>query len=69
MINRVGDWGLAVGIFLLFLFAGTVDFLTLFALLPGLVQLNLGFMGYYFSLMDVLAFFLFFGVEIGRAHV
>jgi len=66
VINRVGDWGLAVGIFLLFLFAGTVDFLTLFALLPGLVQLNLGFMGYYFSLMDVLAFFLFFGV-VGKS--
>lgn len=66
MINRVGDWGLAVGIFLLFLFAGTVDFLTIFALLPGLAQLNLGFMGYYFSLMDVLAFFLFFGV-VGKS--
>ena len=66
MINRVGDWGLAVGIFLLFLFAGTVDFLTIFALLPGLGQINLDCMGYCFSLMDVLAFFLFFGV-VGKS--
>lgn len=37
MVNRVGDWGLAVGIFLLFLFFGTVDFLAVFALAPFLL--------------------------------
>lgn len=32
VVNRVGDLGLATGIFLIFLFFGTCDFLTIFAL-------------------------------------
>jgi len=66
VINRIGDWGLAVGIFLLFFFAGTVDFLTIFALLPNLMDEGFRFLGYYLTLLDVLAFFLFFGV-IGKS--
>lgn len=66
VINRIGDWGLAVGIFLLFLFAGTVDFLTIFALLPNLVETKIEIFGNFISLMDILAFFLFFGV-VGKS--
>lgn len=66
VINRVGDWGLAVGIFLLFLFVGTVDFLTIFALLPNLVDTKIEIFGNFISLMDILAFFLFFGV-VGKS--
>ena len=66
VINRVGDWGLAVGIFLLFLFVGTVDFLTIFALLPNLVETKIEIFGNFISLMDILAFFLFFGV-VGKS--
>lgn len=66
VINRIGDWGLAVGIFLLFLFVGTVDFLTIFALLPNLVATKIEIFGNFISLMDILAFFLFFGV-VGKS--
>lgn len=43
VVNRVGDLGLAIGIFLIFLFFGTVDFLTIFALSPYLLDVSVMF--------------------------
>lgn len=66
VVNRVGDWGLAVGIFFIFLFFGTVDFLTIFALSSQLLDSVVLFGGFAVRLADLLAFFLFFGV-IGKS--
>lgn len=66
MVNRVGDWGLAVGIFLLFLFFGTVDFLAVFALAPFLLVDSVLLFGWHFALADLISFFLFFGV-VGKS--
>lgn len=66
MINRIGDWGLAVGIFLIFLYTGSVDFFTVFTILPCLSDEIVAFWGYNLSILDVIAFFLFFGV-VGKS--
>lgn len=66
VVNRVGDWGLAIGIFLVFLFFGSVDFLTVFTLSSCVLVevIDLGFIR--LVVADLLAFFLFFGV-IGKS--
>lgn len=66
VINRIGDWGLAVGIFFVFFFFGTVDFLTTFALVPFLLSHTVTFSGLSLSLADLISFFLFFGV-VGKS--
>lgn len=66
VVNRVGDLGLAVGIFFIFLFFGTSDFLTLFALASSMLELNVSFGAISLKLADLLAFFLFFGV-VGKS--
>jgi NADH:ubiquinone oxidoreductase subunit 5 (subunit L)/multisubunit Na+/H+ antiporter MnhA subunit len=66
VVNRVGDLGLAVGIFFIFLFFGTSDFLTLFALASHMLELNVNFGSASLKLADLLAFFLFFGV-VGKS--
>ena len=66
VVNRVGDWGLAVGIFITFFFLGTVDFLTIFALSPYTMEEIISFSGFTFRLADLISFFLFFGV-VGKS--
>ena len=66
VVNRVGDLGLSVGIFLIFFFFGTVDFLTIFALSNSVLQGSINFFNYNIIVADLIAFFLFFGV-IGKS--
>lgn len=66
VVNRVGDWGLSFGIFLIFLFFGTVDFFSVFALSPHVLQDTVTFFGNEFRLADIISFFLFFGV-VGKS--
>lgn len=66
VINRVGDWGLAVGIFFLFFFFGSVDFLTIFSLAPYILSESIEVFNFTVTLADLIAFFLFFGV-VGKS--
>lgn len=66
VLNRVGDWGLAVGIFFVFYFFGTVDFLAVFALSPHVLTQVVEFCGITTTIADLVSFFLFFGV-IGKS--
>lgn len=66
VVNRVGDWGLAVAIFLLFFFLGTVDFLVIFSLVPFVMHHFIELFGFSVKLANVIAFFLFFGV-VGKS--
>lgn len=66
IVNRVGDWGLSVGIFLIFFFVGSVDFLVVFLLAPFkfLEVINLFF--FETRISNLIAFFLFLGV-VGKS--
>ena len=66
VINRIGDWGLAVGIFLLFFFLGTVDFLAVFTLAPFALNNTVEIFSFNLKIADLVAFFLFFGV-VGKS--
>lgn len=66
LVNRVGDFGLALGIFLLYKSLGSLSFPVCFNLLPYYTEtLHLGFF-WHWNLLDLAAFLLFIGA-IGKS--
>ena len=61
IVNRVGDFGLAIGIFLIFFYFGTINFKEVFDLAPQFSEKNLVFFGFESSLITLICLFLFIG--------
>jgi NADH-quinone oxidoreductase subunit L len=61
IVNRVGDFGLAIGIFLIFLYFGTINFKEVFDLAPQFIEKNLVFFGFETTLITLICLFLFIG--------
>ena len=61
IVNRVGDFGLAIGIFLIFFYFGTINFKEVFDLAPQFLEKNLVFFGFESSLITLICLFLFIG--------
>lgn len=61
VVNRVGDFGFALGIFGLFYMTGGVSFDVVFAAAPQLAQTNMEFLGAEFNAANLLAVLLFVG--------
>jgi NADH-quinone oxidoreductase subunit L len=61
IVNRVGDFGLAIGIFLIFFYFGTINFTEVFELAPQLAEKNLVFFGFETTLITTICLFLFVG--------
>jgi NADH-quinone oxidoreductase subunit L len=59
IVNRVGDVGLALGICAIFLVFKSVDYCTVFALVPCVTTKTFFFFGLEFNALTVIAFFLF----------
>tara|TARA_X000001036_G_scaffold426560_1_gene454098 strand:- start:125 stop:2029 length:1905 start_codon:yes stop_codon:yes gene_type:complete len=61
IVNRVGDFGLAIGIFIIFLIFGTLNFDEVFLLVPEFTQTNLSIFGSEFNVITIICVFLFIG--------
>ena len=61
LVNRVGDFGFAVGIFLVFYFFGTLNYSEVFELVPSLQDKNITFLGIEANLITLTCLFLFVG--------
>ena len=61
IVNRVGDFGLAIGIFLIFFYFGTINFKEVFDLAPQFIEKNIVFFGFETSLITLICLFLFIG--------
>ena len=61
IVNRVGDFGLAIGIFLIFFYFGTINFKEVFDLAPQFLEKNIVFLGFESSLITLICLFLFIG--------
>jgi NADH-quinone oxidoreductase subunit L len=61
VVNRVGDFGFALGIFALFAFVGAVDFDTVFAQAPSLTGKTMWFFGYHPDALTIICLLLFMG--------
>ncbi len=61
IVNRVGDFGLAIGIFLIFFYFGTINFKEVFELVPQYLEVKFLFFGFETSLVTLICVFLFIG--------
>ena len=61
IVNRVGDFGFAIGIFFIFMFFGSVSYDEVFKLVPELSQQDIYFLGFNFNLITMICLFLFIG--------
>ncbi len=61
IVNRIGDFGLAIGIFLIFFFFGSINFEEVFQSAPEFVRTKLLFFGFELNLITLICLFLFIG--------
>ena len=66
IVNRIGDFGLSLGIFTIFFVFGAVDYSTVFATVSDLASNHLSFFGTNFSVLTIICFFLFMGA-VGKS--
>ena len=61
LVNRVGDFGFAIGIFLIFYFFGTVNYDEVFIKASGSVDKEINFLGFNTNLITIICLTLFIG--------
>jgi NADH:ubiquinone oxidoreductase subunit 5 (subunit L)/multisubunit Na+/H+ antiporter MnhA subunit len=59
LVNRIGDIGLALGICVTFMTFKTVDYATIFALVPCVLGKTITFFGFDINAITIIAFLLF----------
>mgnify|MGYP001449377062 CR=1 FL=1 len=61
LVNRVGDFGFAIGIFLIFIFFGSINYNEVFQTVPDLSLKQINFLGMNINLITLICLFLFMG--------
>jgi NADH-quinone oxidoreductase subunit L len=61
VVNRIGDFGFALGIFAVFLMVGSIDLDTIFAQAPGLVGKSIHFLNWDVDALTLICLLLFMG--------
>jgi NADH-quinone oxidoreductase subunit L len=69
VVNRVGDFGFAIGIFLIFYLFGTVNYSEVFQQIPTVVDRNLSFLGFEVKAIDLICLLLFIGAMGKSAQI
>ena len=69
IVNRVGDFGFALGIFLIFYLFGTVNYSEVFEQVPQIVDKELLFLGIYIKAIDLICILLFIGAMGKSAQI
>ena len=66
IVNRVGDFGLALGIFSIYIYFNSVEYSVVFALVPYFVESSINFLGFDIHLLTAIGIFLFIGA-VGKS--
>jgi NADH-quinone oxidoreductase subunit L len=66
IVNRIGDFGLSLGIFTIIFVFGAVDYSTVFALVSDFANNSLIFFQFQFNVLTIICFFLFMGA-VGKS--
>jgi NADH-quinone oxidoreductase subunit L len=69
VVNRVGDFGFALGIFLIFYLFGTVNYNEVFQQIPSVVDKRLHFLGFEVKSIDLICLLLFIGAMGKSAQI
>jgi NADH-ubiquinone oxidoreductase chain 5 len=66
ILNRIGDFGLVLGILIVFVEYKAVDYATVFAITPIFIDKFFNFLSFDFDLISIICFFLFIGA-VGKS--
>ena len=69
VVNRVGDFGFALGIFLIFYLFGTVNYVEVFNQIPQILEKKLLFLGMNVGAIDLICMLLFIGAMGKSAQI
>jgi len=69
LVNRVGDFGFALGIFLIFYLFGTVNYSEVFQLIPTIKEKEIIFLGLNINVIDLICLLLFVGAMGKSAQI
>ncbi len=69
VVNRVGDFGFALGIFLIFYLFGTVNYSEVFEQIPSITDKDLDFLGIKINAIDLICILLFIGAMGKSAQI
>ena len=69
IVNRVGDVGLAIGIFLIFYFFGTLNYTEVFSNAPNYLNEEINFLGINFNVITLTCLLLFIGAMGKSAQI
>ena len=69
LVNRVGDFGFALGIFLIFYLFGTVNYSEVFQKIPTISNQSLNFLGININSIDLICILLFIGAMGKSAQI
>jgi NADH-quinone oxidoreductase subunit L len=69
VVNRIGDFGFALGIFLIFYLFGTVNYNEVFHLVPSTLEKELIFLGIHINAIDLICILLFIGAMGKSAQI
>jgi NADH-quinone oxidoreductase subunit L len=69
VVNRVGDFGFALGIFAVFVIFGSLDFDTVFGKAPGVVDTTMNFLGWQVPALALACILLFVGAMGKSAQI
>ena len=69
VVNRVGDFGFALGIFLIFYLFDTVNYSEVFELIPTIIDKNLVFLGIDINAINLICLLLFIGAMGKSAQI
>ena len=69
IVNRVGDFGFALGIFLIFYLFGTVNYEEVFSQIPTITEQKLNFLGIETKAIDLICVLLFIGAMGKSAQI
>ena len=69
LVNRVGDFGFALGIFLIFYLFGTINYSEVFDLIPSIINQELSFLGLKINSINLICVLLFIGAMGKSAQI
>ena len=69
LVNRVGDFGFALGIFLIFYLFGTVNYSEVFEQIPTIIDKDIVFLGIEMNAIDLICLLLFIGAMGKSAQI
>ncbi len=69
LVNRVGDFGLALGIFLIYYLFDTVNYSEVFNLVPKIIEKKIIFLGFNINSIDLICLLLFIGAMGKSAQI